>query len=327
MSLTSTPTADPWSYHTVRIHKITPEVADVATYHLGFDDSVVAAAYRFQPGQFNMLYLPGFGEVPISLSADPTSSVTWAHTVRAVGNVTQQLARLSVGDTLGLRGPFGSGWPLHSAEGHDVVIVAGGLGIAPLRPAIYELLRQVNRFRSLTLLYGSRTPDTILFEHELPEWSQRGMSVQLTVDRASPTSLPVRDQPERAGVRFEPLRTGASALRLMELSESVAASDLASTVWSGNVGVVTLLLDRLPLSNPQQTSLFMCGPEVMMRFVGKSALARGIPEQQLWLSMERNMQCAIGLCGHCQLGPTFICKDGPVYRHDRLAPFLNVEGL
>ncbi len=284
MNVTCSPIINPWVCHTVRIQEITPEVADVATYHLSFDDSAIAAAYRFQPGQFNMLYLPGVGEVPISLSADPSSSATWAHTVRAVGNVTHQLARLRVGDTLGLRGPFGSSWPLSMADGHDVVIVAGGLGLAPLRPAIYELLRQADRFRSLTLLYGSRSPDTILFEHELPEWSQRGMSVQLTVDRASPD-------------------------------------------WAGHVGVVTLLLDRLPLSDPQRTSLFMCGPEVMMRFVGKSALARGIPEQHIWMSMERNMQCAIGLCGHCQLGPTFICKDGPVYRHNQLAPFLNVEGL
>ncbi len=284
MNVTCSSIINPWVSHTVRIQEITPEVADVATYHLSFDDSAIAAAYRFQPGQFNMLYLPGVGEVPISLSADPSSSATWAHTVRAVGNVTQQLARLRVGDTLGLRGPFGSSWPLSAADDHDVVIVAGGLGLAPLRPAIYELLRQADRFRSLTLLYGSRSPDTILFEHELPEWSQRGMSVQLTVDRASPD-------------------------------------------WAGHVGVVTLLLDRLPLSDPQRTSLFMCGPEVMMRFVGKSALARGIPEQHIWMSMERNMQCAIGLCGHCQLGPTFICKDGPVYRHDQLTPFLNVEGL
>lgn len=284
LTTSAMPPVKPWVCHTVRIQEITSEVADVATYHLGFDDSAVAAAYRFQPGQFNMLYLPGFGEVPISLSADPRSSTTWAHTVRAVGNVTQRLARLQVGDTLGLRGPFGSGWPLHAAEGRDVVIVVGGLGIAPLRPAIYEFLRQADRFRSLTLLYGSRTPDTILFEQEFPEWSQRGMRVQLTVDRADSN-------------------------------------------WSGHVGVATLLLDRLPLRDPQQTIVFMCGPEVMMRFVGKSALARGIPEEQVWLSMERNMQCAIGLCGHCQLGPAFICKDGPVYRHDQLAPFLNVEGL
>ena len=278
------PASNPWLCHTVRIREITPEVSDVATYHLSFDDSAVGEAYQFQPGQFNMLYLPGVGEVPISLSADPGSTTTWAHTVRAVGNVTNQLARLQVGDTLGLRGPFGSHWPLHLAEGHDVVIVAGGLGMAPLRPAVYELLRHANLYRSLTLLYGSRSPDTILFEHELPEWSQRGMRVLLTVDRAD-------------------------------------------AAWSGHVGVVTLLLDQLPLSDPRQTSVFMCGPEVMMRFVGKSALARGIPEAHIWLSMERNMQCAIGLCGHCQLGPTFVCKDGPVYRHDQLAPFLNVEGL
>ena len=284
MSLSCPPASNPWVCHTVRIRDIAPEVTDVATYHLSFDDAAVAAAYRFQPGQFNMLYLPGVGEVPISLSADPSSTTTWAHTVRAVGNVTQQLARLRVGDTLGLRGPFGSSWPLHSAAGHDVILVTGGLGLAPLRPAIYELLRQADRFRSLTLLYGARTPDTLLFEREFTDWSQRGMQVQVTVDRAS-------------------------------------------SAWSGHVGVVTLLLDRLPLSDPRSTSVFVCGPEVMMRFVGKSALARGIPEDQLWLSMERNMQCAIGLCGHCQFGPAFICKDGPVFRHDRLAPFLNVEGL
>ncbi|TXT27174.1 MAG: Uncharacterized protein FD138_2779 [Planctomycetota bacterium] len=284
MSLSCSPASNPWVCHTVRIRDITPELSDVATYQLAFDDPAVAAAYRFQPGQFNMLYLPGVGEVPISLSADPASTTTWSHTVRAVGNVTQQLARLRVGETLGLRGPFGSSWPLPVAEGHDVVIVAGGLGLAPLRPAVYELLRQAERYQSLTLLYGARTPDTILFEHELPDWSRRGMQVELTVDRPN-------------------------------------------SGWSGNVGVVTLLLDRLPLRDPLRTSVFVCGPEVMMRFVGKSALSRGIPESQLWLSMERNMQCAIGLCGHCQLGPTFICKDGPVYRHDQLAPFLNVEGL
>lgn len=284
MSLSSSPASNPWVCHTVHIREITPEVTDVATYHLSFDDPAVAAAYRFQPGQFNMLYLPGVGEVPISLSADPSSTTTWAHTVRAVGNVTQQLARLRVGDTLGLRGPFGTSWPLHSAVGHDVILVTGGLGLAPLRPAIYELLRQADQFRSLTLLYGARTPDTLLFEREFADWSQRGMNVQVTVDRASPA-------------------------------------------WSGHVGVVTLLLDRLPLSDPRSTSLFVCGPEVMMRFVGKSALTRGISEEHLWLSMERNMQCAIGLCGHCQFGPAFLCKDGPVFRHDRLAPFLNVEGL
>lgn len=275
---------NPWATHTVRVRSITPEVADVATYHLSFEEPSTASAYRFAPGQFNMLYLPGVGEVPISLSADPGSSTTWAHTIRAVGHVTQQIARLQVGDTLGLRGPFGSSWPLSAAEGRDLVIVAGGLGLAPLRPAICETLQHAERFRSLTLLYGARSPDTILFESEFADWSRRGMNVQVTVDRADAT-------------------------------------------WAGHVGVVTLLIDRLPLRDPQQTGVFVCGPEVMMKFVGRSALARGIPESQVWLSMERNMQCAIGLCGHCQLGPTFVCKDGPVFRHDRLAPLLTVEGL
>ena len=275
---------NPWLCHTVRIDSITPEIPDVATYELSFVDPEVTERYRFLPGQFNMLYLPGVGEVAISISADPQSRQTWAHTIRVAGTVTQSLARLPAGATLGLRGPYGRPWPVAECAGKDVILVAGGIGLAPLRPVIYELLANRSLYGNVTLLLGARTPEGLLYPRQYPEWQASGFDLQVTVDRALPD-------------------------------------------WSDNVGVVTLLLDRLALPHPENTVLLMCGPEVMMHFTMKSAVKRGIPWQQIWLSSERNMQCAVGLCGHCQLGPTFVCKDGPVFRYDQMAPFLNVEGL
>ncbi len=168
--------------------------------------------------------------------------------------------------------------------GRDIVLVAGGIGLAPLRPAIYAVLNDRKHFGRLNLLYGARTPNTQLFTREYDDWSRRGMIVHTTVDRSSPG-------------------------------------------WLGNVGVVTLLLQRLRSFDPRNSVVMCCGPEVMMRFTVTAALARGVPPAQIWVSMERNMQCAVGLCGHCQLGPEFVCKDGPVFRYDRIAPYLNVEGL
>lgn len=276
--------ANPWLAHEVLIDHITPEIAEVATYHLQFADPESAAAYAFRPGQFNMLYLPGVGESAISLSADPHSRETWAHTVRVAGNVTAALSRLGAGGALGLRGPFGSSWPLEEAQGKSVILVAGGIGLPPLRPVIYEILSRRDEFEDVTLLYGSRTPETLLYTNEYEAWRQQGIDIRLTVDRAT-------------------------------------------SGWQGNVGVVPLLFDRLELSDPAQCVVFTCGPEVMMRFAAKSAFQQGISKESLWLSMERNMQCAIGLCGHCQLGPAFVCRDGPVFRYDRMEPFMTVEGL
>lgn len=276
--------ADPWTAHTVVIGDMTPEVEGVATYDLQFQDSSMAATYRFAPGQFNMLYLPGAGEIAISISDDPRNEKSCGHTVRVAGNVTRMLAGMQVGQTLGLRGPFGTSWPLAECIGRDVVLVSGGIGLAPLRPAIYTFLHNRRQFGRLNLLYGARSPDTLLYQRQYDQWSRQGMIVQTTVDRSA------------AG-------------------------------WMGNVGVVTLLLQRLRSFDPRNTILLCCGPEVMMKFTIITALNRGLSPEQIWISMERNMQCAVGLCGHCQLGPEFICKDGPVFRYDRLAPLMDVEGL
>ncbi len=263
----------------VSIEKIVPEAPGVATYHLRFRDPAEARRYHFQPGQFNMLYLPGVGEVAISLSADPASSGTLAHTIRVAGNVTRSLAALRPGDTLGLRGAYGQGWPLDAACGADVVLVAGGIGLAPLRPAICHLLAHCSDYGNLTLLYGARTPDDLLFTSQRTDWIDRGMNVETTVDR------PAAD-------------------------------------WEGCVGAVTLPLARLRLPRPADTVIFTCGPEVMMKYVIRTAAARGITTERIWCALERNMQCAVGMCGHCMLGSEFICKDGPVLRRPRKPLFV-----
>ncbi len=275
---------NPWYTHTVRITDLIDETEGVATYHLKFTDGDAATAYEFIPGQFNMLYLPGVGESAISMSGDPARKNGWIHTVRVAGNVTKTLARLRRGDTLGLRGPFGTGWPVADLVGTDVVIVAGGLGMAPLRPLVYHLMNHREQFGKIWLILGARTSDGLLYPCEYSAWQKRDLEVILTVDRATAD-------------------------------------------WNGHVGVVTQLIDRLQLPRPEQTQMVTCGPEVMMKYAAMSGHRLGIDAGRIWVSMERNMQCAAGLCGHCQLGPEFICKDGPVIRYDRIRPYLFVEQL
>jgi NAD(P)H-flavin reductase len=200
------------------------------------------------------------------------------------GNVTQSLARLRPGATLGLRGPYGSHWPIEQCRGNDLVIVAGGIGLPPLRPAIDELLLHRADYGRIVLLYGARTADLLMYAGEHARWTAGGVEIHTTVDRAT------------AG-------------------------------WKGNVGVVPLLVDRLAGLVPERARVFLCGPEVMMRYSVRSALQRGLAMSRIWLSLERNMQCAVALCGHCQMGPMFLCKDGPVFRYDRVESYLRVEGL
>ncbi|MBA1148622.1 FAD/NAD(P)-binding protein [Ectothiorhodospiraceae bacterium WFHF3C12] len=236
-----------------------------------------------QPGQFNMLYQLGIGEVPISISALGEDG-TLIHTIRDVGGVTRNMAALSAGEEIGVRGPFGTAWPVAAAEGHDVLLVAGGIGLAPLRPVIHHVLANRERYRRIFLLYGTRQPADILFRKELERWRGRfDIDVAVTVDRADAS-------------------------------------------WRGDVGVVTRLIERGGF-DPRNSIAMVCGPEVMMRFAVMSLERRGVPARQIYLSMERNMQCAVGYCGHCQYGGHFICKDGPVFPYDRLEPLFDVREL
>jgi NAD(P)H-flavin reductase len=286
-----------WQSRPATIEAVEPEIAGVVTCHLRLADAAVHDGYRFQPGQFNMLYVPGVGEVAISMSGPACDSV-WPvsdraadateglllHTIRIAGNTSREIARLGVGGCVGLRGPYGSAWPLDQCLGRDVVVVAGGIGLAPLRPAILALLANRQRIGRTTLLYGARSPKSLLFQKNFADWAAAGLQIRMTVDRG--------------------------------LGD-----------WSGHIGVTHLLVDRLPEISPANTIMLICGPELMMRYAARSALARGLLREQIWLSLERNMQCAVGLCGHCQLGPTFVCKNGPVYRYDAVERFLEVPAL
>ncbi|GAB3468747.1 FAD/NAD(P)-binding protein [Azotobacter salinestris] len=238
----------------------------------------------FLPGQFNMLYVFGVGEVAISLSGDAERGTAFVHTVRNVGAVSGALTRLEVGASIGVRGPFGSGWPLAEAEGADVLLVAGGLGLAPLRPAVYALLARRERYGRVVIMVGSRSPEDILYRRELEHWRRRSdLEVLLTVDHADAD-------------------------------------------WRGHVGVVPALIPHAGL-DPVETLALVCGPEVMMRFTANALLAAGIRPERIHLSMERNMKCAVAQCGHCQFGPFFVCREGPVLRYDRIAGILAVPEI
>ena len=238
----------------------------------------------FQPGQFNMLYAFGVGEVPISISGPAPGTSGLIHTIREVGNVTRALHQLKKGATLGLRGPFGSSWPIEEARGKVVVIIAGGIGLAPLRPVIYKLLEQRNQFGNIALLYGTREPNDLLFTKEFEIWRGKyGIQVKITVDTADSN-------------------------------------------WRGNVGVVTTSIARVSFE-PAHTIAMICGPEIMMRYAVLEMKRRGVSEDHIYMTMERNMKCAIGFCGHCQFGPAFICKDGPVFRYDKVKHFFGIREI
>lgn len=272
--------AHPMVPDVVRVAGVQHESADVWTLALESPEGQEAWAYR--PGQFNMLYVFGVGEVPISISGSAARGSTLLHTVRAVGRVTSALTQMKRGERLGVRGPFGSAWPVDAAAGSDVLIAAGGLGIAPVRPVLLAVLARRERYGKVILLYGARRPEEILFRREIESWRGRlDIDIEVTVDHA----------------------TGD---------------------WRGNVGVVTTLVQRAAF-DPQNTVAMLCGPEVMMRFTVAALRKAELADERIYLSMERNMQCALGHCGHCQFGADFVCKDGPVLRYDRVRDRLAVR--
>lgn len=239
---------------------------------------------HYRAGQFTMLDAFGVGEVPISISGNPVTAGPLEQTIRDVGGVTHALTSSEPGTLLGVRGPFGTGWDVTAGADGDLILVAGGIGLAPLRPALLEVLAHRSEFGRVVLLYGARTPEDVLFADELAAWSASAdVTVGVTVD--------------------------------------VSDSD-----WTGHVGLVTRLIPRAPM-RPERTLAIVCGPEVMMRYVATALLDRGLPAAKIRLSMERHMQCGVGLCGHCQLREFFLCVDGPVFSYDRLAHLMTVPEL
>ena len=234
------------------------------------------------PGQFMMVYVFGIGEVPISVSGAIGRMAPLVLTVRSVGAVTRALCASEPGAVLGVRGPFGNGWPVAAAAGADVIVVAGGIGLAPLRGVLLHVLERRADYGELVLLYGARTPGDLLYRAELEQW-RSAASVDVTVDAAQPG-------------------------------------------WAGKVGVVPQLVPQSRF-DASTAAAFVCGPEVMMRFAVQALLDRGLAAERISVSLERNMRCGVGHCGHCQLGPTLICRDGPVYDYATAAPWLRVRAL
>ena len=269
------------TYTKAIVKGITTETPDTLTFTFELDDG--RGPGDFKPGQFNMLYIYGVGEVPISI-ASSSSEKSVAHTIRSVGAVTTLISRLRVGDSVGLRGPFGTSWPTEAARGKELLLIAGGLGLAPLRPVVLEALSTAAKFKGVKVLYGARTPKDLLYKYEYDGWRNRqGVELLVSVDRAEEG-------------------------------------------WSGNVGVVTTLFKQVDVL-AEDAAAFVCGPEVMMKFTVQELLRRRVPQDNIVVSLERHMSCGVGTCGHCQMGPVFICRDGPVFPYPRVKRFFAKEGV
>ena len=269
------------------VYRVVEDAADTYTFWSTIDDPDARRAFSFAPGQISMVGIFGVGEVPISISSDPARPMHLAHTIRACGRVTNVFAGLRPGDRITIRAPFGRPWPVEEARGGDLLIVAGGLGLAPLRSAVFDAFRHRGMYRRVVLAIGARDPSQMVYRRRLETWRRwsrfDGLEVHLTVDRADPT-------------------------------------------WPHREGLVTTLFPDLRI-DPGSTTVFTCGPEIMMVGALRELERMGVPDERLWLTMERNMHCAVRLCGHCQLGPWFVCADGPIFRWDEVRDLVEVNEL
>jgi NAD(P)H-flavin reductase len=275
---------NPYLIHPAMIVDKKQESTDIVTFRLQLTDPTHREAFRFEAGQFNMLYVFGIGEVAISIVSDPDEPEFLDHTIRVVGRITKVLGNMQKSETMGVRGPFGIGWPMQEALGKDVLIVTGGLGCAPVVGAIEYIFRRREEYGAITILHGVKTPHDLLYRERFDVW------------------------------RHEP-RT-----------QVLLTSDEPGKTWHNHVGVVTELFDQVKV-DPDNTVVMMCGPEIMMRIACNILSHHGLRPDVMYVSLERHMECGIGLCGHCQLGPFFLCKDGPVMRLDRVVPFLGKVGV
>lgn len=274
---------DSWTPLAARVLSVRAENFNTRTYTMELVDPQQRDAFRFHPGQFNMIYAPGVGEAAISISSDSETPQVLQHTIRLVGSVTRAIDHVGVGGIVGVRGPFGKGWPLEHLRGRDVVILSGGIGLAPLRPVIYWLLRRRDYCRRVVLLYGCRTPQDRLYAEELEAWSNSSIDVLVTVDNAT-------------------------------------------SEWAGPVGVVTQLMRRIKV-NAANSVVLVCGPRILNRVAAWNFLQLHVPPEQVYVSLERNMNCGFGRCGHCQYGSKFVCRDGPVFSFAEVADTFAVEEI
>ncbi|MCS7385640.1 MAG: FAD/NAD(P)-binding protein [archaeon GB-1867-005] len=262
-----------------RIAEIIDEAPGIKTFKLEFTDNL-HEKFEYTPGQFIQLSVYGFGEAPFAISSPTSLTEAIEVTVKAVGRVTRALFNLDVGSPVGVRGPYGNGFPIKLLEGRNVILVGGGTGLSPLRPLIWHLCSNRSKFERVVLLYGARSPKDLLFRREYGEWD-KSIEIHLTVD-------------------------------------------FADEAWGGSVGVVTDLIDivKIPVKN---AIAIVCGPPIMMKFTALKLMKLGFKKHQIYVSLERQMKCGVGKCGHCMLSNgKYVCIDGPVFRLDEI-PFKEVE--
>ncbi|AUH73641.1 hydrogenase/sulfur reductase gamma subunit [Legionella sainthelensi] len=278
------PHYDPYLPLEAIIVERTQESATIFSLHLRFLDPKLHNQFLFYPGQFNMLYLYGVGEVAISIVSDPEKKETLTHTIRAIGRVTKALQKLQPGERIGIRGPFGRGWPLEQAQGKNIIVLTGGLGCAPSVSIIHYILARRENYGHLSILQGVKHSDDFIFRKQYEIWQQ------------SPNTI------------------------------IHIAADQAGPKWPWAIGYITDMIDKINLT-PENTVVMMCGPEMMMNTAVKILTKKGISEHDIYLSMERNMECGIGQCGHCQYGGFFICKDGPIFAYSEIKELFNETGF
>lgn len=270
--------------HEIEVVERIQESPTIFTLRLRFTDPAHHAAFRFDPGQFNMLYMYGVGEVAISIVSDPEDEMLFGHTIRVVGRVTRGLAQLKPGDRLGVRGPYGRGWPLKQAEDRDVMVLTGGLGCAPVVSVINYVIRRRDRFRRLVIMQGVKHSDDLIWRNQYAHWGEQ------------------------------------------QDTQVLVAANEGATLWPWHIGNVTELFDRVKF-NASRAIVMMCGPEGMMEVAMEQLLQRGVAPDNVYLSMERSMNCAVGLCGHCQYGGKFVCKDGPVFKYSEVRALFGIRGF
>ncbi|OGX14771.1 MAG: oxidoreductase [Omnitrophica WOR_2 bacterium RBG_13_41_10] len=252
------------------IEDIIVETPTIKTFVLKTSES-----FEFKTGQFVELTLPGIGEAPFTPSSDPNVKEKLDVTMMNAGRVTSLLHNIPKNTSLGIRGPYGKGYPLEQFEGKDVLIVGGGVGLAPLRSLILALFARIDKYNKVVLRYGARTPEDLLYKELIPRWSRKKkVDVFTTVD-------------------------------------------VGDSSWKGNVGLVTTILKDLPVDLKKAISV-VCGPPIMMKFVTLKLLDLGFSPKDIYLSMEKNMSCGLGKCGHCRIGSYYVCRDGPVFTYDIL---------
>jgi NAD(P)H-flavin reductase len=264
------------------IQKVKPETYDTTTFTLQLDDPEARRSWSHRPGQFVELSVFGAGEAPFCIASSGHGRDTLDISVRKVGRVTAALHELGEGGQVGIRGPLGNSFPFEEVAGRHILFIGGGIGLFPLRPQIQEVSRERERFASITVLYGARTPEDLVYRDELDQWQQQeAMTCLLTVD-------------------------------------------VASDGWTGNVGVVGTLLEKVELDVPN-TVAFVCGPPIMIRFVVRDLMAMNFAEDAIITTLERHMRCGIGKCNHCMMGDKYVCLDGPVFTYSQMREMMELE--